>query len=605
MNTKKRPVNLGKTDENIAEQYPDIFEGLQKDAAQNAWDARLTKKGRNWKLIFRYISDRNAIVFEDFGTTGMNAKKWIKYQSLWDTTKAEEDTLGARGQGKFLFHYFSQTKLVLTETIDEEGKYHFSWGTAEEWDDEGKDLQDFIAGARLLDHQGTRIWIMNVKKELLEELLDYRTFMKYISATWWEIIRNRSATFIVNFDGVDRQANLPELPRVRKEKSFTDERIKDIGKIRNLVLRYCEDEVPKEWRGVAVQRGGMSVLRLPIVAEESIRNKIYGYCNFDYSLELELKKCEFPNHFGFRSKKAWNHVREYIRHRVDDFLLEITPKKKKIEVAAGILEKAVKLVNDLVRDYTPELLSGPEKPPPPPPPPPPPICIGAFRPNQRRFEYNETLLINCEIVNDTQENRNLSLELAVTHKDGDIKHKSRYNLDIAPATRKKIDIPLIDFDENNDKAGEYRGTAILTDPQTGGKIHKRGLIFYLHQEPPAPPPGKGGGKAFIAEFRVLRGKKPDGTMHYFAKWKNLPITDKGVIWVVGDHPDFVRIGEVVGSKKARNRETLLYCTKCGIDEAFRKLLDLRYAENRLEPDEIKRIKNICDEMIYEGVIRTV
>ena len=52
---KKRYVNLGRTDENIADQYPNIFEGIQKDAAQNAWDAKTTKKGKEWKLIFRYI----------------------------------------------------------------------------------------------------------------------------------------------------------------------------------------------------------------------------------------------------------------------------------------------------------------------------------------------------------------------------------------------------------------------------------------------------------------------------------------------------------------------------------------------------------------------
>lgn len=601
---KKRPVNLGRTDENIADQYPNIFEGLQKDAAQNAWDARLTKKGTGWKLIFRYIPDRGTLVFEDFGTTGMNAKKWIEYQSLWDTTKAEEDTLGARGQGKFLFHYFSQTKLVLTETVDEEGKYCFSWGMAEEWDDEGKNLQDFIPGARLLDHQGTRIWIMNVKKELLEELLDYRVFMRYISATWWEIIRNWNAVFIVNFDGVDRQVTLPELPRVKKEKPLTNERIRNIGKIRNLVLRYCEDEVPKEWRGVSVQRGGMSVLRLPIVAEESIKNKTYGYCNFDDSLEMELKKCESPNHFGFRPKKAWNHVREYIRHKVDDFLLEITPKKEKIEVAADILEKAVKLVNNLIGEYTPELLSGPKVPPTPPPPPPPSVRIGVFRPNQRKFEYNETLLIDCEVVNETEEDRNLSLQIIVKYKDGIEKYESKYNFDIAAKTRKKIDIPLIDFNEGGDRPGEYRGKATLTDRSVKGEIHKREFTFYLHEEPPVPPPGPERGKSFISSFALISGKRRDGTMLHYAKLRNLHRSDKGVLHVVWDHPDFIRVREMATSKRARNREILLYCAKRGIDEAFRKLLEFRYADGRLDPDEINRIRNICDEMIYEGVVRT-
>jgi len=271
---KKRPVNLERSDANIAEQYTNIYDGLQKDASQNAWDARTTKKGKDWKLAFKYLHERDILVIEDFGTTGMDSKKWIAYQSLWDTSKVDEETLGARGQGKFLFHYFSKNKTVLTETIDEHGKYRFSYGTAEEWDDENKKLQDYIPGALPLDHQGTRIWIMNIKPEFKDELLDCRSFMRFIVSTWWEIIRNDNATFIVNFDGVDRQVTLLDLPEIVKDKHFENERIKEIGKIRNLVLQYCKDEIPEEFRGLAIQRGGMTILRLPISAEESIKNSV-------------------------------------------------------------------------------------------------------------------------------------------------------------------------------------------------------------------------------------------------------------------------------------------------------------------------------------------
>ncbi|MBU4562849.1 hypothetical protein KKB17_05525 [bacterium] len=300
---KKRPVNLERSDANIAEQYPNIYEGLQKDAAQNSWDARVTKKGKEWKLVFKYIHERDILVIEDFGTTGMDSKKWVAYQSLWDTSKADAESLGARGQGKFLFHYFSKDKLVLTETIDENGIYRFSYGTAEEWDDETRKIQDFIPGICPLDHQGTRIWIMIVKPEFKDELLDYRLFMISIASTWWEIMRNYNAIFIVNFDSVDRQVILPNLPEVLKEKHFKNERIKEIGKIRNLVLRFCKDEVPEKFRGIAIQRGGMAISRLLFSAEESTKNRIYGYCDFDDDLEMELKKCEMPNHLVFSTKK--------------------------------------------------------------------------------------------------------------------------------------------------------------------------------------------------------------------------------------------------------------------------------------------------------------
>ncbi len=604
---KKRPVNLEESDANIAEQYPNIYEGLQKDAAQNSWDARSTKKGKDWKLIFKYIHDRDILIVEDFGTTGMVSEKWIAYQSLWDTSKREESTLGARGQGKFLFHYFSKDKLVLTETIDKDGNYRFSYGTAGEWDDETKKLHDFIPGAAPLDHQGTRIWIMNIKPEFKDELLDYISFMRYIASTWWEIIRNYGATFIVNFDGVERQVTLPDLPEVQKEKPFQNERIKDLGKIRNLFLRYSRKDAPEEFRGIAIQRGGMTILRLPVTAEESIKNRIYGYCNFDDNLEMELKKCEMPNHFGFFNKMAWNHVREYCRKKLDDFLLDITPKKeKKVEIAQNILDQAVKLVNDLVKEYAPELLTGPlaeggkrEKPTEPVEPREVlPVRIDIFRPNQHKFEYNETLVIACEIANDTSNEKNLLFKLIITNANGTEKHKSRYTLSIPAGSRKKIDIQLIDFDEEKDNAGKYIAEGFLFNKDTDEQLHTRKFTFYLHEEPPKK------GKSFVAKFDFLFGKKPDGTMQYFAKWKNLPITEKGTVWVVWDHSEFVRLRELAGSKKAKNREILLYCARCGFDEVLRKLLELRYADNTLVPDKIKEVKNLCDEMLYEASLRT-
>jgi hypothetical protein len=294
---KRREVNLERTDENIADQYPNLYEGLQKDAGQNSWDARVTKKGKDWKLAFSYVTELNSLTIEDFGTLGMDTKRWREYQSLWDTTKAEEATLGARGQGKFLFHYFAMKKLVLTESIDEEGNYRFSFGTSEEYDDENGKLEDFVPSTPRLGHQGTRIWIMDIKRELLDELLDYKAFMSYIAATWWEIIRNRGAVFVVNFDGGDRKVELPKLPPVKKEKIIPDERIQNLGKVKNLILYYCEDKVPELWKGIAVQRGGMTIIRHPVAADEAVRNRIWGYCNFDENLESELKKNRVPKSF--------------------------------------------------------------------------------------------------------------------------------------------------------------------------------------------------------------------------------------------------------------------------------------------------------------------
>ena len=600
---KERHVNLGKTAQNIAEQYDNLCEGLQKDAGQNSWDARLTAKGKDWKLAFRYIPHLNSLIIEDFGTTGMSDEKWIAYQSLWDTTKAEEPTLGARGQGKFLFHYFASEELVLTERIDEEGNYRLSSSTSKEYDDETKKLEDSIPGEKPLDHQGTRIWIMDLKQELRDELLNYKAFMNYIAETWWEIIRNWNATFIVNFDGADHKVALPELPVAEKGKVFTNEKISNLGRVKKLVLRYCKDEVPELFRGIAVQRGGMTIVRLPVSAEETIKNKIYGYCTFDENLESELKKVEFPNHFGFRTKRAWNHTREYIRRKSDEFVQEISPvKKKEITLPQDLIARAVRIVNDLVREYAPELaaeVTGPDgdKKPIEKPygkRPLPDIRIDTFRGNARKLEYDESLITECELVNDTDNAAKLQLKIEVRHEEGDLKFNPRYTIVLDSNKRERIDIPLVDFQEGIDKPGEYKATAVLEDGKET-EPHTRSFTFYLHEEPPPPK-----GRVFLSTFVFTPGK---GTP--LERKKHLPITDKGVIRIIYDHPDFIHVRELAGSKKARTHEIFLYMVKCGVDEAIQKLLEFRYNEGQLDTDEIRAIKYKYDAMYYDAVLSPV
>jgi hypothetical protein len=598
---KKRSVNLGKTDENIADQYPNIFEGIQKDAAQNSWDAKITKKGRDWKLIFKYIHDRNILVIEDFGTFGMNKERWSNYQSLWDTTKAEESSLGARGQGKFLFHYFSAEKLVLTETIDEQGQYRFSYGTTDEWDETNKNLNDFIPGANNLDHQGTRIWIMNVKKELLEDLLNYNEFIKYIVSTWWEIMRNYEATFIVDFNGVERKVSLPEFPKVVKENHFEGVRIKDFGKIKNLRLFYCNNKVPEHFNGIAIQRGGMTIIRLSVKAEDSIKAKIYGYCNFDEKLESELKKVEQPNHFGFTNKREWNHTKEYIIGKVDEFVQEITPKKQKVMIEDKFLNEAAKIVNELFAQYAPELADSPKgripRPPKPSKPPKPklPVRIDVFRGNAKEFKYNETLKTECEIINETDLKKELYFYLEISHKRGAIKHKAKYFVEIDTSGRYTFNIPLIDFNEKIDKKGEYKAVGILKESKSNEQLDKRSFSFYLEQEPPPP------GKAFMAKFDIIVTAKN----LFFEKWRNLPINDKGTIRVIWDHPDFVHVRERRSSKKAQKIEIFLYLIKIGLDEGIKELTVFKNNENILDLDEIKRLYNIRDEMYFDAVKKVV
>jgi hypothetical protein len=343
----------------------------------------------------------------------------------------------------------------------------------------------------------------------------------------------------------------------------------------------------------------MTILRLPISAEETIKNKLYGYCIFDEDLESELKKVELPNHFGFSPKRAWNHTREYIRKIVDEFVQEISPvRKREINLPQDLIARAVLVVNNLVKEYAPELATGvirpggkPEGGEPRPPKPPEPIRIDIFRGNARKLEYDESLITECELVNDTNKEANLQLKIEVRHEEGDLKFHPRYTVVLGANKREKVNIPLVDFQEGIDKPGEYVATGILQD-EAGKELHRRSFTFYLHEEPPPPR-----GRVFLSTMRFLYGKgKP------FERRRQLPLTDKGVLYIVFDHPDFTHIRELAGSKKAQKHEVFLYAIKCGIDEAIQKLLEFRYNEGQLDTDEIRVIKDKYDAMYYDAVL---
>jgi len=595
---KQRLANLDRSDEHIADQYPDIFDGLQKDAGQNAKDAKLTKRYRDWKLSFVYHTEHNSLSIEDFGTKGMNYKSWNEFwQGPWYTHKMDTTESGQRGQGRYLFHYFSKVKLLLAESIDENGVYRFGWGYPGQYDDESKSLTDFIPSIQQLNHQGTRIWIIDIKDDLKSELLNADRFEAYIIASFWEIIRNYNATFTINFDGKGKVVVPPDLPFIDKEKHYQDEEIKGLGKIKNLVFRHCKDEVSPFFQGVAIQRDGMTIKRIPVRAEESFKKRIYGYCNFDENLELELKKCELPNHMDFSNKRVWNHVREYVERRLDSFVLELYPKKEGVYADKKILDEAVRLSNRLISQYIPELAEGnvapggtrqtsggkgpvehPRK----------PIRIASFGPNSRKVEYGETLVTDCSVINETSKFIELMLTFKVWHHESSsIKHSSKYSFSLNRQTRKSVDIPLLDFDKKIDQPGKYVAETAL-ETKKGEELDSRRYLFYVHEDPPP-------GKSFVSRYPLALGKGLP-----FERWRNLPINQQGEIHIIWDNPEFVRIRERarLKSKKLEGKEIMLYATKCGMDEAVRKLLERRLTEGKLSTDSLKEIKDIHHELIY-------
>ena len=92
MNTFRQLRNDLKDIEAIADGYKTkighdqwLADGLQKDAVQNSWDARIDKKhGTDWECGFSILpfAGSDALCISDSGTTGLNGTKFTTEKEL-------------------------------------------------------------------------------------------------------------------------------------------------------------------------------------------------------------------------------------------------------------------------------------------------------------------------------------------------------------------------------------------------------------------------------------------------------------------------------------------------------------------------------------------
>lgn len=212
---KRIETDLSKLDELIARQYEDKIRGFAKDTLQNSWEARKNRKrGTGFQMVYEFYPSldgiKNVLKLEDKGTVGMDEERWKAFHSHWISTKGASYTgsIGRWGQGKTLLLYFSSTNTIITESVDQASEvYRYSIrnnvGYVEIGDkpakgdpdifksskDRIKTLNDFFPSIPKLDHAGARIWILDVREELVSEILE-GNLMTEISESWWEIIRN-------------------------------------------------------------------------------------------------------------------------------------------------------------------------------------------------------------------------------------------------------------------------------------------------------------------------------------------------------------------------------------------------------------------------------
>mgnify|MGYP001087616414 CR=1 FL=1 len=362
-NIRQRAVDCVQLTDNVVESYPHgIIHGIQKDALQNGWDAALKHSKsfiqNNWKFEFKlFKNSKGKILFSmtDSGTSGLSGKKtaaditpesydiseeerWARWESL-AFNKKTSDSLGARGQGKMIFIGASKNYTIYYDSLRENNDYRFGASRAERTrfpviHYDGKDAKQKIKeelDIEPIEEQGTRVIIINPIDELIESIKSGE-FLKYIEETWWPIISKHGAKIIISDYGKIREASVParivNLFNKKESCSFKkklEENVKVIiGRNKEIIKRIYiaydkEGKLPEFDRGIAFFRGGMKISTVEMAAQRDIKNKIYGFVEFDRKLERSLREIETPNHYNFRSYKLWKVVKNCIEDKLEIF----------------------------------------------------------------------------------------------------------------------------------------------------------------------------------------------------------------------------------------------------------------------------------------------
>ena len=221
---EERTTNYKQLAHNIADEYgyphstpsERISHGIQKDAIQNGWDARLTKTKnyikQNWCFDFELVEikdNQSLFMMTDYGTSGLTgdltsqdlkklgksaeelpeSERWARWESFGFT---KTEGLGARGQGKMIFMLGSSDYTIFYDSLRSDGTFRFGGSTESEtgcpvfhYDgDEAKEIITSRLGITPLSHIGTRIMIVNPVVELLNDM-ENGNMLNFIEETWW------------------------------------------------------------------------------------------------------------------------------------------------------------------------------------------------------------------------------------------------------------------------------------------------------------------------------------------------------------------------------------------------------------------------------------
>lgn len=612
-------TDLSKLDELIARQYEDKIRGFAKDTFQNSWEARICrKKGTDFKMVYQFFKDldgvKNVLMLEDSGTCGMDDERWKAFHSHWISTKGSSylGGIGRWGQGKTLLLYFSSINTIITESMnDKSQQYRYSIrnnvGYLESQDKpaptdpvifKNKDgsvrkINDFFPSIIPLNHHGTRIWILDIKEDLAAEI-EKGELLTQLSESWWEIIRNYNIPIDVIINGNIQRVQLPQFPETidSEEKSLLSID-GDHGKIKHLKIKLAKSPIKPELTGIAIQRGGMTVLRysLPTSAPDNLRERCYGYCQFDEKLDEEMWAIEMANHEGFESRKAvWVKLRRCIDSIAENFILKHS-KTKEEEPLPLNFDDIIKTINKLVEEHLEGLGKGGHTTPPGPPPPPipqKPICISpwGYAGQDKRFDTGDVLQPKGALRNNTADDVYVNFECWIESKAGSVSWSHKID-DIKIESNSKFILPIPDVELS--KLSLKKGIHYLKATIRDGRkqvLHSRSATFYFEEDPPI----LGGWLS-----KIILGKLGGPKVNH----RNLPLNIKGELLINIGYPEIIRIwrSQTITKKDKVNHLTPIFIN-VALSEAVREVMLHWWEDDTIQFDigEIKRSKDIFDEM---------
>lgn len=374
--------------------------GLQKDAIQNGWGARVSNHNWSFEFALKKMPDGTLLLtMTDSGTCGLmgsacyfdehktspdeeiskipDNERLARFESMFYSGGAGP---GLFGRGKLLFNVVSRQRLIFYDsyTIDNEYRLNRRQIKASKYQQYKYVLQSDVARTKIcewtngtlqpLTLRGTRITIIDPVQEVVDAIHD-GTFVKAIEETWWEIIQKYDAKITVTDEDCRTYiAQVPKefssLPKESKNgwrvyyRQNVEVKIgEDVCRIKHLhlLLPPATHVLRSELQGVSVYRRGMKIGLLSLEVPDEIKERFFGYVQLNPDFEDLITEAEITTHYGFASmrKPPIRDLRNTVRADFDIFMQQLgfgPNLRESNEKAKRILDKAKADLDNILRE---------------------------------------------------------------------------------------------------------------------------------------------------------------------------------------------------------------------------------------------------------------